>query len=144
MDPNLVDPAGPDADPNTYEDNDYRLQPSSPCIDAGENVDWLWHTLDMDDNPRVWRGRSLWNADMGAYEYQADSFQVEHVVKKVTGGVQLTWASRPGDSYVVLSCTDLLNGSWSWLGTFPSEGASTSWTGFDTAFSATFYRVELR
>ena len=81
---------------------------------------------------------------MGAYEYQADSFQVEHVVKKVTGGVQLTWASRPGDSYVVLSCTDLVNGPWSWRTTLASGGTSTSWTDFDTTVMARFYRVELR
>jgi hypothetical protein len=36
-DPLFVDPDGPDDDPNTWEDNDYRLSPGSPCIDAGDN-----------------------------------------------------------------------------------------------------------
>jgi len=36
-DPLFTDPDGPDNDPNTWEDNDYRLSPGSPCIDAGCN-----------------------------------------------------------------------------------------------------------
>ena len=36
-DPLFVDPDGPDDDPATWEDNDYRLGPGSPCIDAGDN-----------------------------------------------------------------------------------------------------------
>lgn len=35
VDPLFVDPDGPDNDPDTYADNDYRLAPGSPCIDAG-------------------------------------------------------------------------------------------------------------
>jgi hypothetical protein len=34
-DPLFVDPDGPDDDPATWEDNDYRLQVESPCLDAG-------------------------------------------------------------------------------------------------------------
>ena len=35
--PIFVDPDGPDNDIFTWEDNDYRLSPGSPCIDAGNN-----------------------------------------------------------------------------------------------------------
>ena len=34
-DPFFVDPDGPDDDPTTWLDNDFRLQSNSPCIDAG-------------------------------------------------------------------------------------------------------------
>lgn len=35
LDPQFVDPNGPDANPLTVNDNDYRLSLLSPCIDAG-------------------------------------------------------------------------------------------------------------
>ena len=35
-DPQFADADGPDGDPLTYGDNDFRLGPSSPCIDAGD------------------------------------------------------------------------------------------------------------
>lgn len=38
VDPLFFDPDGPDDDPNTWEDNDYRLSTGSPCIDAGDNT----------------------------------------------------------------------------------------------------------
>jgi hypothetical protein len=36
LDPQFVDPDGADNDPTTFGDNVYRLQPSSPCLDAGD------------------------------------------------------------------------------------------------------------
>jgi hypothetical protein len=41
-DPLFVDQGGPDGDPNTYEDNDYRLQSDSACIDKGKTQEWMW------------------------------------------------------------------------------------------------------
>jgi len=52
-DPLCVDPNGPDGDPNTWEDNDYHLSPSSPCIGAGDpNGDYTGQT-DIDGQPRL-------------------------------------------------------------------------------------------
>jgi len=79
-DPLFVDPDGPDNDPTTCEDNDYRLMPGSPCIDAGDNAsipadiadldgdgDTTEPTpIDLDGNPRIVNG----TVDMGAYEVQ--------------------------------------------------------------------------
>ncbi len=36
-DPLFVDPNGPDGDPSTWQDSDYRLKAGSPCLDAGQN-----------------------------------------------------------------------------------------------------------
>lgn len=46
--PLFVDPDGPDDDPNTWEDNDYRLAARSPCIDAGDNDAVPADMLDLD------------------------------------------------------------------------------------------------
>jgi hypothetical protein len=47
-DPLFVDADGPDNDPNTWADNDYRLLPGSPCIDAGENLSPPRDVYDLD------------------------------------------------------------------------------------------------
>ena len=36
--PLFIDPDGPDDDPATWEDNNYRLVPNSPCVDTGDNA----------------------------------------------------------------------------------------------------------
>jgi hypothetical protein len=64
-DPLFVDPDGADDDPQTFEDNDYHFQAESPCIDAGQNQDWMWDAVDLDVNLRILNGI----VDMGAYEY---------------------------------------------------------------------------
>jgi hypothetical protein len=52
-DPLFVDLDGPDDDPNTFEDNDYRLSPGSPCIDAADNEAVPADTLDLDGDGDV-------------------------------------------------------------------------------------------
>ena len=47
-DPLYVDPDGPDDHPNTYADNDYRLQSGSPCIDSGNSYALPADTADLD------------------------------------------------------------------------------------------------
>jgi len=49
-DPLFVDPDGPDDDPNTWEDNNFRLGAGSPCIDAGCNCAVPSDLLDLDDD----------------------------------------------------------------------------------------------
>jgi predicted outer membrane repeat protein len=51
-DPAFVDADGPDNSAETWADNDYRLQPESPCIDAGDNtaVPFDFADLDRDGN----------------------------------------------------------------------------------------------
>ncbi len=84
-DPCLLDPDGRDNDPETYEDNDYRLAADSPCIDAGKNEDWVWEAIDLDGNPRILFGRASLIVDMGAYEYVP---ALEIVTTSLPGGVE--------------------------------------------------------
>jgi parallel beta-helix repeat protein len=66
-DPLFANPDGPDDIPGT-EDDDLRLAPLSPCIDAGDpNYSPGSNKKDLDGNPRIVNGR----VDMGAYEFQA-------------------------------------------------------------------------
>jgi len=44
LDPLFLAPAGPDGNPATFADNDYRLPPLSPCVDAGD-ASLLWADL---------------------------------------------------------------------------------------------------
>ncbi len=48
--PEFIDPDGPDNDPATIDDNDYRLSPGSPCIDAGCNWGVPRDAADLDDD----------------------------------------------------------------------------------------------
>ncbi|UCE60006.1 MAG: hypothetical protein JSU63_21505, partial [Phycisphaerales bacterium] len=104
LDPLFVDPDGPDDDPYTWEDNDYRLSPFSPCIDAADNtavppdnadLDDDGNTseatpLDLDFNPRFVNDPATPTtgvgspehpdpriADMGAYEYLGEPVELE-------------------------------------------------------------------
>ena len=53
LNPLFFDPDGPDNNPNTWQDNDYRLSPGSPCIDAGKNSAVpAGVTTDLDGHPR--------------------------------------------------------------------------------------------
>ena len=62
--PQLVDPDGPDDDPNTWQDNDYHIQATSPCMDAGDPAGDYTGQTDIDGHPRVLDGR----VDMGCDE----------------------------------------------------------------------------
>ena len=138
LDPQFVDSDGPDNDPATYEDNNYRLSAGSPCIDSGKNQGWMADAVDLDGNPRIING----TVDMGAYEYgSSSSFRITQLL--MTGGIQLTWTSRPGDQYVIWSCTDLTSGAWTQEQTVSSAGDSTSWTDASPSGSLTFYRVQI-
>ncbi|MDP2896174.1 MAG: DUF5011 domain-containing protein [bacterium] len=68
--PLFLDPDGPDNKPQTYEDNDYRLSPNSPCVDKGKNEDWMVDALALNGSPRIIDFGDDGSAivDMGAYE----------------------------------------------------------------------------
>ena len=49
-DPLFVDPDGPDNDPDTFDDNDYRLLIGSPCFDVGNNAVVPCDQFDVNDD----------------------------------------------------------------------------------------------
>ena len=51
--PLFLDPDGPDNDPATWEDNDYRLAFESPCVDHGDNTLVNLDALDLDADGNV-------------------------------------------------------------------------------------------
>ena len=141
-DPHFVDPDGPDDDPQTFADNDYRLPAGSPCIDTGKNEVWMWSSIDLDGDLRIVHGGVSLTVDMGAYEYRP--FRISQLLVETTGGFQLTWTSSPGDEYVIWSCTDLTSGNWTQEAAVVSGGDFTSWTDPSPGGSRKFYRVELK
>ncbi len=72
VDPQFVDADGADDDPETWEDNDYRLAAGSPCVDTGDPT-YIPEpgSVDLDHHLRLWDGDPSGVAivDMGAYEF---------------------------------------------------------------------------
>jgi len=139
--PQFVDPDGPDDDPLTYEDNNYRLSVDSPCIDAGMNEEWMWTAVDMEGKLRILFGASSETVDSGAYEYRVSQLTSLRIFK-AWGGVLLIWEGYPGYTYTIWSCLDLLTGEWIEETTVSSTG--TWWTDLDTDHTCKFYRIELK
>lgn len=72
----------------------FRLQPTSPCINRGDNaVEWITAT-DLDGNPRVMYG----TVDMGAYEYQLPTGYWQWS-GAITNGLTNTTQCAAGDGY---------------------------------------------
>lgn len=71
VDPLFRDTAGPDGDPGTWADNDYRLAVASPCVDAGNNSVQFESPFDLDGLDRFSGNQrpTAW-IDMGCYELQ--------------------------------------------------------------------------
>lgn len=140
--PQFVDPDGPDNNPNSYNDNNYRLQPDSPCIDAGQYRAWMPTAVDLDGNSRILYGWDSETVDMGAYEYVPFNFRVQKVEIPSPGTIRLTWTSRPDTTYGVETSSDL--NIWSWTGeVIPASGSgTTTWT-TTIGGSRHFYQVQL-
>ncbi len=126
-DPLFVDPDGPDDDPNTWEDNDYRLSAGSPCIDAADNEAVPADELDLDEDgdtdepipfdldgyPRFVDDPDtddtgnpdpdypdLPIVDMGAYEFQVCAGDIDgdgDTDHADLGTLLGAWGSQPGD-----------------------------------------------
>ena len=76
--PLFVDADGTDNTPGTEDDN-LRLLPWSPCIDAGDNSVVEPNSTDLDGNPRIINGI----VDMGAYEAPVSIGAIVHIVPRV-------------------------------------------------------------
>ena len=78
-DPGFVSPNGPDNDPGTWQDNDYRLTAGSEAIDTGAVLSVLpGREFDLGKQPRIVNDPGMPNdaygfsdfIDLGAYEFQ--------------------------------------------------------------------------
>ncbi len=74
-DPMFVDPVGPDGVPGT-EDDDLRLLPGSPAINAGDPDASRLTPTDLDGHARVLCGR----VDIGAYEFGIGDYNCDQTV----------------------------------------------------------------
>lgn len=74
-DPLLVDPDGFDDIPGTEDDN-LRLLPGSPAINAGDPAPDLSPSTDLDGHPRILCDR----LDMGAYEFGIGDYDCDQAV----------------------------------------------------------------
>jgi len=151
LDPQFADPNGPDDNWTTYEDNDYRLLPDSPCIDEGTNSVLTPPGLDMDGNLRTarWKYPLIANVDMGAYEYNARPFAVTQfgfTDWPPPGGRYFVWNSQPNDTYSLWLCSDLPGAQWTKVKTVGSGGETTSSTEtglLPFGWRTRFYRIEM-
>jgi hypothetical protein len=141
-DPRFLDPDGPDNDPNTYGDNDYRLLPNSSCIDAGTNEDWMNGAVDLDGKPRILLGATSLTVDMGAHEYRFDFA----IGRNIESNIELSWTMRPARNYTVLSSFDMMLQPWVEETTIlgGKTGGPASWIDPGASPALKFYRIEIR
>jgi len=128
-DPMFVNPA----------EGDYRPQPGSPCIDAGENSVCGPDDTDLLGKPRIMYGGKSETVDIGAYEH----WFISASRQPGSANVQLSWASRPDETYSVSFSDDLKL----WQPTdnnVPATGSITLWLdpiGSLPELPMRFYRV---
>lgn len=148
--PLFVDADGPDDDPGTCDDNNYRLLSGvilvSPCIDSGNTSVLYQPGLDADGNLRIARGKEGSKypvVDMGAYELASVPFSIIEITDDSSGNVTLTWNSQVNEIYRVWSRSDLLSDSWVEEATVSTEGGQTTWTDSAPTTSKKYYRVKM-
>jgi len=58
--------------PQFVSSSDFHLQATSPCINTGTNLPYVYTTTDLDGSPRLFGDR----VDMGAYEFVPEPFSI--------------------------------------------------------------------
>jgi hypothetical protein len=142
VDPRFVGTQGAGVALLSYQGYDYRLASDSPCIDAGQNADWMSCAADLLGNNRIFRGTGSETVDMGAHEFGSRRFTMTAIACTANGKPTLTWEGRPDDAYTIWACFDLVTARWTFVEIIASQGRATSWTDDDASGRMKVYRIE--
>jgi len=111
--------------------NNFHLLPNSSCLDKGVNQSWMPSGTDLDGKQRIQNGV----VDMGAYEYG-------FTIGMRFSAVDIYWDSSSGTTYQVQSSTDLVDSSWTNIGTsVTATGTSSYVVDWIRDYSKKYYRV---
>lgn len=101
-------------DPHFVSDEDFRLRPDSPCIDARRNEDWMIEAVDAAGRQRI-RNKVV---DIGAFEFDTEA---PIVLPEPNGKVSTAGLNSNADGWISLAplvradC-DLKDAGWKWDG----------------------------
>ena len=91
---------------------DFTLGGSSPCVNAGTNLDWTYSGTDLNGSDRVFD----WSVDIGAYEASISSVYICN-----TGAIDTLWSVPVGAKVQLKSSTNLINPTWLDVGIYTSQ-----------------------
>ncbi|MBI2438893.1 MAG: hypothetical protein HYV36_08810 [Lentisphaerae bacterium] len=111
---------------------DYRLRPTSPCINAGINQSWMTSATDLDGLPRIVGGI----VDMGAYEFSTEPGTVQfsassYSVNENAGTLTLTVTRAGGRSGAATVEYATAGGTASAVLDYTSQSGTLSWPDAD-------------
>ena len=117
-------------DPQFVASDDFHLQASSPCIDAGISLPWMAGATDLDGNPRILGG----TVDMGVYEYPTAFIDITNGNETVSSSVETCTVGGTNNTWTVGSLwwTNSANGA---NGAFPVSGTAFQIADIPLAFS---------
>jgi len=138
LDPQQTGPGNIDDHPVfvDYSGEDYRLWPTSPCINTGSNQAWMASALDLDGNART-NGIAV---DIGAYEFYGPPDGIETFVVTGQPAAHGTASTHDYGTHYLDSGTPVTNSvtspadetggvrwvctGWSGVGSVPASGSS--------------------
>jgi predicted outer membrane repeat protein len=152
-DPLFADPDGPDNNPSTWADNNFRLSPGSPCIEGGLSGWDQQYDEDADGLPRLVNADCdcTFTADIGAFEFQGSNCPPQAPRLYVNaaaapGGDGLSWDTAFADLQDALR-TPSVSEVWVAAGVYRPDGgtgdrAATFHMSCDAAIYGGFAGVE--
>jgi hypothetical protein len=123
---------------------DFRLHWSSPCINAGTNMDWMAGALDADGRPRILAG----TADMGAHEFsgpmvnnEAGASDVDCTLATLNGDLVTEGLATGAVVRIFWGTTDAGTNAEAWATNVELQvsGAGAFWTNVSDLTPFTFY-----
>jgi hypothetical protein len=127
-----------------FRDGSYGLAGDSPCIDAGENGEWMWRAVDAGGSPRILPQASSWNVDIGAYEYVSSNLKPLMIARISEDEVWLIRINKVEETCVFWSTHDIGNEAWQEEGDAISSGPLTIVKDLDFADKQKFFTLEIQ